>query len=702
MRKLSRNLVTSIPRFSSGGLLLWRHFEAAMALSQEDLRRLFQSYESVGILGRGQYGSAILLRSPSTGDMVVSKQIGVDGMSVDEMRKVENERRILELLQHENVISFLCSWSEPSLHGGGGVLHLVMEYAEGGTLADQLVAQADSGEPFPTAVVHRWMGQLCSALQHMHSHRILHRDLKTQNVFLTASADLKVGDFGISKALSTHTNLAETVCGTPYYLSPELVMGQPYKEPSDVWSLGVIMFELLTFHRPFTAPNIGFLILKISSVDYDETLLHSCPHPRALSDLPTRTGLLHKDPSERLTLSELSTFLRAFIPNEDIRATEWRPRLQVVTPTSLPAAEPWSAQQQVSQAAPAAAPPVGVMPPHMAASVLQRAHRRRVQRELAELAELHQMMHGGGRLDGGGEGSTPADEEALGSEESSGRATEADDDGAPPPRLSPQRAIITVKRSTPPSMPIHPRRPDAAAHTAKLAATARGTPSPARAASVDLRESRGAARRVPASSSDGTLGETFLSQRRWDSGRESGGEESGGEASARPSAEGSSRRASAVSVELEPLPLPKPPVPRHPGPHALSLPTSIPCSHLTRLPRHAPPSIACARYFSIPSSHLLPLPRRIYTFVSSHHCLLARPPPLFPTVGARRDVAPASIDVSGSTQGPGSDTSNSPSSMVGQPSMPTSPSASPSSASSTPLGADLQQHRRTRSRLFGT
>ena len=158
------------------------------------MKRLFQAYKPLDLLGRGQYGVAVLLRSPTTGDMVVSKQIsGIDGMGRNELEKVENERRILELMQHEHIISYFCSWYE------AGTLHLVMEYAEGGTLADHISAQAAVHDHFPTVIVYQWLRQLSSALQHVHLHRVLHRDLKTQNVFLTSTGSVKLGDFGISK-----------------------------------------------------------------------------------------------------------------------------------------------------------------------------------------------------------------------------------------------------------------------------------------------------------------------------------------------------------------------------------------------------------------------------------------------------------------------------------------------------------------------
>ena len=101
----------------------------------------------------------------------------------------------------------------------------------------------------------------------------------TKNIFLTSreAGDVKVGDFGLSRALSQSTSeLALTVCGTPFYLSPELVSGSPYGVPADLWSLGVVLFELLTLQRPFVAPNFAALIQEVMACSYDESLLTRC------------------------------------------------------------------------------------------------------------------------------------------------------------------------------------------------------------------------------------------------------------------------------------------------------------------------------------------------------------------------------------------------------------------------------------------
>lgn len=91
----------------------------------------------------------------------------------------------------------------------------------------------------------------------MHDKKILHRDLKSQNIFLTKNNEVKIGDFGISKVLENTKEFAKTSLGTPYYLSPEICMGQKYDYKSDVWMLGCILYELLTLRKPFEGDSLA-------------------------------------------------------------------------------------------------------------------------------------------------------------------------------------------------------------------------------------------------------------------------------------------------------------------------------------------------------------------------------------------------------------------------------------------------------------
>lgn len=96
--------------------------------------------------------------------------------------------------------------------------------------------------------------ELCSAVEHMHSHRIVHRDLKSLNVFLTADGHIKIGDLGLGRLLQGDRHLMESRVGTPLYLSPELVRRQPYDYKVDVWSLGCLIYSLAALRPPFEVP----------------------------------------------------------------------------------------------------------------------------------------------------------------------------------------------------------------------------------------------------------------------------------------------------------------------------------------------------------------------------------------------------------------------------------------------------------------
>lgn len=100
-------------------------------------------------------------------------------------------------------------------------------------------------------------------IQYLHANRILHRDIKTINMFLARDDKIKIGDLGVARELNQTANMAHTIVGTPYYLSPELCEEKPYNNKSDIWSLGCVLYELCTLRHPFEAANQGALALKI-------------------------------------------------------------------------------------------------------------------------------------------------------------------------------------------------------------------------------------------------------------------------------------------------------------------------------------------------------------------------------------------------------------------------------------------------------
>ena len=141
-----------------------------------------------------------------------------------------------------------------------------MEYADGGDLSMKIKAQ--NGNLFPEDKILDWFTQVCLAIKHIHDRKILHRDIKSQNIFLMKDGKVKLGDFGIAKCLDQTIDKAKTYVGTPYYLSPEIINSQPYGFQSDIWSLGVLLYEMCALKMPFDASNLPQLYMKIINCNY--------------------------------------------------------------------------------------------------------------------------------------------------------------------------------------------------------------------------------------------------------------------------------------------------------------------------------------------------------------------------------------------------------------------------------------------------
>ncbi len=210
------------------------------------------------------------------------------GLSREELiGRFQTEARAAGLLTHPNIVVVFDAGEEE------GLFYITMEYVEGRSLQSMI----DAHQPFPVSRVMKLMEQVCSALDFAHQHNVVHRDIKPANLMLTSDDVVKITDFGTAKILQFGTAQTAHVMGTPSYMSPEQVKGKPVDGRSDIFSLGVILYELMTGEKPFPGQNITTVIYKIINEEpIPPRSLDSSIHP-GLSAVITRA--LSKDPAER-------------------------------------------------------------------------------------------------------------------------------------------------------------------------------------------------------------------------------------------------------------------------------------------------------------------------------------------------------------------------------------------------------------------
>lgn len=141
-----------------------------------------------------------------------------------------------------------------------------MEFAEGGDLLGRITAHSKARTSFPETQLWRIFIQMTAGLKALHDSKILHRDIKCANIFLTESNEVKLGDLNVSK-IAKH-GLLHTQTGTPYYASPEVWSDKPYNEKSDIWSLGCVLYEAAALHPPFRAFDMKGLYQKVLAGRY--------------------------------------------------------------------------------------------------------------------------------------------------------------------------------------------------------------------------------------------------------------------------------------------------------------------------------------------------------------------------------------------------------------------------------------------------
>ncbi|XP_034433089.1 serine/threonine-protein kinase Nek9 isoform X1 [Hippoglossus hippoglossus] len=251
-------------------------------------------YIPIRILGRGAFGEATLYRRTEDNSLVVWKEVELNSLSEKESRDVMNEISILSILEHNNIIAYFNHFMDKN------TLLIELEYCNGGNLYDKINQQ--KGKLFSEEVVIWYLYQIASAVAHIHKAGVLHRDIKTLNIFLTKTDLIKLGDYGLAKKLDSEFSMAETCVGTPYYMSPELCQGSKYNFKSDIWAMGCVIFEVLTLTRTFDATNPLNLCVKIVQGNWTMDV-NSDVYSSALIKLVYEC--LDQDPAERPTSEQI-------------------------------------------------------------------------------------------------------------------------------------------------------------------------------------------------------------------------------------------------------------------------------------------------------------------------------------------------------------------------------------------------------------
>ena len=245
-------------------------------------------------LGKGAFGMVCLVKRKYDGKTYAMKRIKIVQLSEKDKENALNEIRILASLSHKNIIGYKDAFFDQK----SKTLNIVMEFADDGDLATKIKYNLKHKLHFQENTIWKYLIQILEGLNYLHEKKIIHRDLKSANIFLMKDTTIKIGDLNVSKY--NKLGMAYTQTGTPYYASPEIWLDQPYDYKSDIWSLGCILYEICQLKPPFRGTSLKNLCINIQKGLYN-------PIPDYYSDdMKKIIGMmLQKDPNLRPSTGQI-------------------------------------------------------------------------------------------------------------------------------------------------------------------------------------------------------------------------------------------------------------------------------------------------------------------------------------------------------------------------------------------------------------
>lgn len=284
----------------------------------------FEIFES---LGKGVYSTVYKVRRLSDYWIYALKKVKLGSLNSKEKENALNEVRILASINHPNIIEYKEAFiDEPTSN-----LWIVMEYGENGDLYERITKQKERKMYLPESHIWKYFIQIVRALTHLHAMDTVHRDLKWANIFIMKDGAIKLGDLNVSKVWRGE-GLMFTQTGTPYYASPEVWRDKPYDFKCDIWSLGVVLYEMAALCPPFKAKDMKNLFKKVVKGTYPDIPYHYSDELRKMIKLclrvsvsarPTAVQLLQtKEVQNKMFLLEDN-----FENSENIAPNQWRDEL---------------------------------------------------------------------------------------------------------------------------------------------------------------------------------------------------------------------------------------------------------------------------------------------------------------------------------------------------------------------------------------
>jgi len=270
------------------------NFDEDVIYSRDNKKVSQEDFELMTVVGKGSFGKVMQVRKKDDDKIYAMKVLRKEAIVArKQVAHTMAERNILKKIHHPFIVSLHYAFQTDEK------LYMILDYVNGGELFFHLKKEGK----FSEARVRFYVAEISAALQHLHSLDIVYRDLKPENILLDADGHIRITDFGLSKEINPDEGTV-TFCGTPEYLAPEVLKGQPHGTAVDWWSLGTLMYEMLTGLPPYYSQNVNIMYQKILTADL------RFPNFMSPESQDILEGFLRRDPEKRLGTSPDPSILR--------------------------------------------------------------------------------------------------------------------------------------------------------------------------------------------------------------------------------------------------------------------------------------------------------------------------------------------------------------------------------------------------------